>query len=113
VGIAFSTDPAQKYFSLADGANERSTSSIALVATGSQLRRTAAAPGISTRCQHRHRLEGRPNTTETYAAMRFAKVVYKGLAPVTNPNQGTVWPTNGHSRTSGFAGLGTFAGIMD
>ena len=32
-------------------------------------------------------------TTETYQGRRVQKFVYKGLAPVTKKEQGTVWPT--------------------
>ena len=31
-------------------------------------------------------------TTETYEGRRLQKFVYKGLAPVTKMDQGTVWP---------------------
>ena len=31
-------------------------------------------------------------TTETYHGRRVQKFVYKGLAPVTKLDQGTVWP---------------------
>jgi hypothetical protein len=37
--------------------------------------------------------KGNLYTTETYRGQRLQKFVYKGLAPVTKPNQGTVWPT--------------------
>ncbi len=37
--------------------------------------------------------KGNVYTTETYRGQRLQKFVYKGLAPVTKPNQGTVWPT--------------------
>src|SRR4029077_7066825 len=37
--------------------------------------------------------KGNIYTTETYEGKRLQKFVYKGLGPVTKPNQGTVWPT--------------------
>jgi DNA-binding beta-propeller fold protein YncE len=37
--------------------------------------------------------KGNLYTTETYRGQRLQKFVYKGLAPVTKQNQGTVWPT--------------------
>ena len=37
--------------------------------------------------------QGNLYTTETYEGKRVQKFVYKGLGPVTNQNQGVVWPT--------------------
>jgi hypothetical protein len=39
--------------------------------------------------------KGNLYTTETYQGRRVQKFVYKGLAPVTKKDQGTVWPTGG------------------
>jgi hypothetical protein len=39
--------------------------------------------------------KGNIYTTETYEGRRVQKFVYKGLAPVTKTDQGTVWPTKG------------------
>ena len=36
--------------------------------------------------------KGNIYTTETYEGRRLQKFVYKGLAPVTKMDQGTVWP---------------------
>ena len=36
--------------------------------------------------------KGNIYTTETYEGRRLQKFVYKGLAPVTKKDQGTVWP---------------------
>ena len=36
--------------------------------------------------------KGNIYTTETYEGQRLQKFVYKGLAPVTKMDQGTVWP---------------------
>ena len=41
--------------------------------------------------------KGNIYTTETYRGQRLQKFVYKGLAPVTKQNQGTVWPTRDDS----------------
>src|SRR5260221_4859509 len=35
--------------------------------------------------------KGNVYTTETWGGKRLQKVVFKGLASVTSPNQGTVW----------------------
>jgi len=42
--------------------------------------------------------KGNVYTTETYRGQRLQKFVYKGLAPVAKPNQGTVWPTKTATR---------------
>ncbi|MBI4553936.1 MAG: hypothetical protein HY710_16840, partial [Candidatus Latescibacteria bacterium] len=36
--------------------------------------------------------KGNNYTTETYEGKRVQKFVYKGLGPVTQKNQGVVWP---------------------
>jgi hypothetical protein len=36
--------------------------------------------------------KGNLYTTETYEGRRLQKFVYKGIAPVTTMDQGTVWP---------------------
>jgi hypothetical protein len=36
--------------------------------------------------------QGNLYTTETYEGKRLQRFVYKGMAPVTTQNQGTVWP---------------------
>src|SRR4029078_5851811 len=48
--------------------------------------------------------KGNVYTTETYRGQRLQKFVYKGLAPVTKQNQGTVWPTrtSTHCRSWGW-----------
>jgi hypothetical protein len=93
--IAFSKDPAQKYFYLADGANEKIRVFDRLALTeltsfgdgGRQPGQFYAVHSIATDSK------GNVYTTETYRGQRLQKFVYKGLAPVTKPNQGTVWPT--------------------
>jgi DNA-binding beta-propeller fold protein YncE len=92
--IAFSRDPEQKYIYLADGANEkvyiilRETLEI-LTSFGDGGRQPGqfyAVHSIATDSK------GNIYTTETYEGKRVQKFVYKGLAPVTSKDQGTVWP---------------------
>jgi len=93
--IAFSKDAAQKYFYLADGANEKihvfdRASLTELTSFGDGGRQPGqfyAVHSIATDSK------GNVYSTETYRGQRLQKFVYKGLAPVTKPNQGTVWPT--------------------
>jgi DNA-binding beta-propeller fold protein YncE len=92
--IAFSKDPQQKYLYLADGKNEkiyiiqRDTMQI-LTSFGDGGRQPGqffAVHSIATDSK------GNIFTTETYEGRRLQKFVYKGLAPVTTTDQGTVWP---------------------
>ncbi len=93
--IAFSKDAAQKYFYLADGANEKIRIFDRLALTeltsfgdgGRQPGQFYAVHSIATDSK------GNVYTTETYRGQRLQKFVYKGLGPVTKQNQGTVWPT--------------------
>jgi DNA-binding beta-propeller fold protein YncE len=93
--IAFSKDAAQKYFYLADGANEKIhvfdrqslTELTSFGDGGRQPGQFYAVHSIATDSK------GNVYTTETYRGQRLQKFVYKGLGPVTKPNQGTVWPT--------------------
>jgi DNA-binding beta-propeller fold protein YncE len=93
--IAFSKDPQQKYLYLADGANEKiyvfDRASMELLTSfgdgGRQPGQFYAVHSIETDSK------GNLYSTETYEGKRVQKFVYKGLAPVTKPNQGTVWPT--------------------
>jgi hypothetical protein len=93
--IAFSKDPEQKYFYLADGANEKIhvfdrkslTELTSFGDGGRQPGQFYAVHSIATDSK------GNLYTTETYRGQRLQKFVYKGLAAVTKPNQGTVWPT--------------------
>ena len=93
--IAFSKDAAQKYFYMADGANEKvrvfdRASLTELTSFGDGGRQPGqfyAVHSIATDSK------GNLYTTETYRGQRLQKFVYKGLASVTKPNQGTVWPT--------------------
>jgi hypothetical protein len=93
--IAFSRDPQQKYLYLADGANEKIhifdrqslTELTSFGDGGRQPGQFYAVHSIATDSK------GNVYTTETYRGQRLQKFVYKGLAPVTKQNQGTVWPT--------------------
>ncbi len=93
--IAFSRDPQQKYFYLADGANEKIhvfdrqslTELTSFGDGGRQPGQFYAVHSIATDSK------GNVYTTETYRGQRVQKFMYKGLAPVTKQNQGTVWPT--------------------
>ncbi len=93
--IAFSKDAAQKYFYLADGANEKVhvfdrqslTELTSFGDGGRQPGQFYAVHSIATDSK------GNVYTTETYRGQRLQKFVYKGLAPVTKADQGTVWPT--------------------
>jgi DNA-binding beta-propeller fold protein YncE len=93
--IAFSKDAEQKYLYLADGANEKIrvfdrkalTELTSFGDGGRQPGQFYAVHSIATDSK------GNLYTTETYRGQRVQKFVYKGLAPVTKPNQGTVWPT--------------------
>jgi DNA-binding beta-propeller fold protein YncE len=92
--IAFSKDPQQKYLYLADGKNEkiyifdRATMEI-LTSFGDGGRQPGQWFAV-----HIIAVDSKGNiyTTETYEGRRLQKFVYKGLAPVTKKDQGTVWP---------------------
>lgn len=92
--IAFSKDPQQKYLYLADGKNEKiyvmDRESLQILTTfgdgGRQPGQFFAVHSIATDSK------GNIFTTETYEGRRVQKFVYKGLASVTNFDQGTVWP---------------------
>jgi DNA-binding beta-propeller fold protein YncE len=93
--IAFSKDPQQKYMYMADGANEKirvfdRESLTELTSFGDGGRQPGQFYAV-----HSIAVDSKGNlyTTETYRGQRLQKFVYKGLAPVTKPNQGTVWPT--------------------
>src|SRR5262245_17403293 len=93
--IAFSRDPQQKYIYLADGANEKvyiiDRQSLEILTSfgdgGRQPGTFYAVHSIASDSK------GNLYTTETYEGKRVQKFVYKGLGPVTKPNQGAPWPT--------------------
>jgi DNA-binding beta-propeller fold protein YncE len=92
--IAFSRDPQQRFLFLADGKNEkvyvieRETLQI-LTSFGDGGRQPGQFFGV-----HSIATDSKGNiyTTETYEGKRLQKFVYKGLGPVSRPEQGTVWP---------------------
>jgi DNA-binding beta-propeller fold protein YncE len=94
--IAFSKDPQQKYIYLADGRNQkvyiiqRDTLEV-LTSFGDGGRQPGQFYGV-----HSIATDSKGNiyTTETYEGRRLQKFVYKGLAPVTKQDQGTVWPAS-------------------
>ncbi|MEK6405336.1 MAG: hypothetical protein AABN34_00090 [Acidobacteriota bacterium] len=95
--IAFSKDPQQKYLYVADGRNQkvyvvqRDTLEV-LTSFGDGGRQPGQFYGV-----HSIATDSKGNiyTTETYEGRRLQKFVYKGLAPVTKQDQGTVWPAAG------------------
>ena len=92
--IAFSKDAQQKYLYLADGRNqkvyiiERQPLQL-LTSFGDGGRQPGQFFGA-----HSIAVDSKGNiyTTETYEGKRVQRFMYKGLAPVTKPNQGVVWP---------------------
>jgi DNA-binding beta-propeller fold protein YncE len=94
--IAFSKDAQQKYLYVADGRNQkvyillRETMEI-LTSFGDGGRQPGQFYGV-----HSIATDSKGNiyTTETYEGRRLQRFVYKGLAPVTKQDQGTVWPTS-------------------
>jgi DNA-binding beta-propeller fold protein YncE len=93
--IAFSRDPEQKYLYVADGQNmkvhilDRATLAelTAFGDGGRQPGQFYAVHSIATDSK------GNIYTTETFEGKRVQKFNYKGIAPVTKANEGTVWPT--------------------
>jgi DNA-binding beta-propeller fold protein YncE len=91
--IAFSKDAPQKYFYLADGANEKihvfdrqsMTELTAFGDGGRQPGQFYAVHSIATDSK------GNVYTTETYEGKRLQKFTYKGIASVPE-TQGVVWP---------------------
>ena len=91
--IAFSKDAQQKYFYLADGANEKihvfdRQSMTELTAFGDGGRQPGEFYAV-----HSIATDSRGNiyTTETYEGKRIQKFVFKGVGSVQE-NQGVVWP---------------------
>jgi DNA-binding beta-propeller fold protein YncE len=92
--IAFSHDPGQKFIYLSDGANEKihillrdTLQEVAFFGDGGrQPGQFYAVHSIATDSN------GNIYTTETYRGQRLQKFVYKGMGPVTNENEGVLWP---------------------
>jgi DNA-binding beta-propeller fold protein YncE len=93
--IAFSKDAQQKYIFMADGVNEKvkiidRQTLEELTTFGDGGRQPGQFYGV-----HSIAIDSKGNlyTTETYEGKRIQRFLYKGLAPVTKMNQGTVWPS--------------------
>ena len=92
--LAFSRDPQQKYFYLADGTNEvvrvvERESLREITNFGDGGRQPGQFYGV-----HSIATDSKGNiyTTETYEGKRLQRFVLKGMAQVAAGNQGTVWP---------------------
>ena len=94
--VALSRDPEQKYVYVADGSNQRihilERESLELLTSfgdgGRQPGQFYAVHSIATDSK------GNLYTTETYHGRRVQRFLYKGLAPVTERQQGVVWPSD-------------------
>jgi DNA-binding beta-propeller fold protein YncE len=92
--IAFSKDPQQKYIYIADGKNQKvyvmDRQSLEILTSfgdgGRQPGQFFAVHSIATDSK------GNIYTTETYEGKRVQKFVHKGVGPVKEKDQGTVWP---------------------
>ena len=92
--ITFSRDPQQTYIYIANGVNQkisivlRSTLEV-LTSFGDGGRQPGQFFGV-------HNLDtdskGNLYTTETYTGARVQRFIYKGVGPVTKPEQGVPWP---------------------
>ncbi len=98
--IAFSKDPQQKYIFMADGMNDKvhvidRQTLQELTTFGDGGRQPGQFYGV-----HSIAIDSKGNlyTTETWEGKRLQKFVYKGMAPVTKQNQGTVWPGSTSTR---------------
>jgi DNA-binding beta-propeller fold protein YncE len=93
--IAFSNDPEQTYLYLADGMNrrihviERATMEV-LTSFGEGGRQPGQFFGVHSIATDS---SGNLYTTETWESRRIQKFDYKGLAPISAADQGTVWPS--------------------
>src|SRR5258706_506598 len=98
--VAFSKDPQQKYIFMADGMNDKvhiidRQTLQDLTTFGDGGRQPGQFYGVHSIATDS---KGNVYTTETWEGKRLQKFVYKGLAPVTSPNQGTVWPRSASVR---------------
>jgi DNA-binding beta-propeller fold protein YncE len=94
--IAFSRDADLTYIFLADGLNEKiwiidRMSLEVLTAFGEGGRQPGQFFGVHSIASDS---AGNLYTTETYEGKRLQKFVYRGLAPVTEEFQGTLWPNS-------------------
>ena len=93
--VAFSPDPEQRFLYLADATNAKVHIFLRetleeLTSFGDGGRQPGQFYGVHSIATDS---QGNIYTTETFEGKRLQKFVYKGLGPVTNQNQGTVWPT--------------------
>ncbi len=94
--VTLSRDPGQKFLYVADGANQRihilDRESLEILTSfgdgGRQPGQFYAVHSIATDSA------GNLYTTETYHGQRVQRFMYKGLAPVTEKQQGVVWPSD-------------------
>jgi DNA-binding beta-propeller fold protein YncE len=98
--LAFSADPAQRFIYLSDGENRKvriidRQSLEVLTSFGDGGRQPGQFYGV-----HSIATDSKGNiyTTETYTGQRVQKFLFKGLAPVSQPDQGVVWPSAASSR---------------
>ena len=92
--IAFSRDPEQTYIFLADGHNDRvwiiERESLEILTNfgdgGRQPGQFFGVHNVAVNSQ------GNVYTTETYEGKRLQKFVYQGIGPVTEEQQGVLWP---------------------
>jgi len=91
--IAFSRDPQQRYLYLADGGNHNIH--ILLRDTLEELTTIGVGGKLPGQFYGTHNLitdtQGNLYVSETYGA-RIQKFVYKGVGPVTQKDQGVLWP---------------------
>jgi hypothetical protein len=92
--VAFSRDPAQRFLYVVDGMNDRiyileRKSMQVLTSFGDGGRQPGQFYGV-----HSIAVDSQGNiyTTETWEGKRIQRFMNRGLAPVTAPHQGTVWP---------------------
>ena len=93
--IAFSRDPEQRFLYLADATNAKIHIFLRdtleeLTSFGDGGRQPGQFYGVHSIATDS---DGNLYTTETFEGKRVQKFVFKGLGPVTSPNQGVVWPT--------------------
>ena len=92
--VAFSQDPAQTYVYVADGLNMkvrvlRRETLEELTTFGDGGRQPGQFYGVHSVATDS---QGNVYTTETYEGKRVQKFTFKGIRPIANKNQGTVWP---------------------
>jgi len=98
--VAFSNDAQQRYIFMADGVNEKvrvidRQTLQELTTFGDGGRQPGQFYGVHSIATDS---KGNVYTTETYEGKRVQRFVYKGMAPVTRKDQGTVWPASALSR---------------